>query len=51
MRFLTLFFITNFYSVIPNKNIIKTNFDNWFFYVIFGLYYNSDYGACKNFGN
>lgn len=39
------------YIVIPNKNIIKTNFDNWFFYVIFGLYYNSDYGTCKNFGN
>ncbi len=33
-------------TVIPNKNIKKTNFANWFFYVIFGLYYNSDYGTC-----
>ena len=31
---------------IPNKNIIYTNFDNWFFYVIFGLYYISYYGTC-----
>ena len=37
-------------EVIPNKNIIYTNFDNWFFYVIFGLYYISYYGACENFG-
>ena len=36
--------------IIPNKNIIYTNFDNWFFYVIFGLYYISCYGACENFG-
>ncbi|UQD57139.1 carboxypeptidase-like regulatory domain-containing protein [Flavobacterium sp. K5-23] len=38
-------------EVIPNENIIYTNFDNWFFYVIFGLYYKSNHGACKNFGN
>ncbi len=31
-------------------NIIYTNFDNWFFYVIFGLYYISYYGTCENFG-
>ena len=37
-------------KLIPNKNIIYTNFDNWFFYVIFGLYYISYYGACENFG-
>ncbi|UQD57562.1 glutaminase [Flavobacterium sp. K5-23] len=38
-------------AFIPNENIIYTNFDNWFFYVIFGLYYKSNHGACKNFGN
>ena len=36
--------------LIPNKNIIYTNFDNWFFYLIFGLYYISYYGTCENFG-
>ena len=25
------------FKVIPNENIIYTNFDNWFFYVTFGL--------------
>ena len=37
-------------NINTKKNIIYTNFDNWFFYVIFGLYYISFYGTCENFG-
>ena len=46
-----LFTVYSRYSqLIPNKNIIYTNFDNWFFYFKFGLYYISYYDACENFG-
>ena len=37
-------------NVIPYKNIIYTNFDNWFFCVISGIYHISYYFTCENFG-